>query len=78
MVAASKFSTRRITLSERTSSPRAILLIEAYTPGARAVPQKRAVFYFLFYFRLFSGPPLDAGRKTRETLDLPMKKANRV
>jgi hypothetical protein len=56
MVAASKFSMNKIELCERTNSRQAILLIDAYTP-AHAVPQKRAVFYFLFYFRLFSGRP---------------------
>jgi hypothetical protein len=56
MVALSKFSTSKVKLCERTNSRQAILLIDAYAP-ARAVPQKRAVFYFLFYFRLFSGRP---------------------
>ena len=57
MVAVSKFSMIKIKLCERMNLRQAILLIEAYTPGARAVPQKRAVFYFLFYFRLFSSRP---------------------
>jgi hypothetical protein len=56
MVAVSKFSTSKIKLCELTNSRQVILLIDAYAP-APAVPQKRAVFYFLFYFRLFSGRP---------------------
>lgn len=46
----------KIELCERTNLQEAILLIDACAP-AHAVPQKRAVFYFLFYFRLFSGHP---------------------
>ena len=56
MAAVSRFSTSKIELCEQTNFQQAILLIDAYVP-TRGVPQKRAVFYFLFYFRLFSGRP---------------------
>jgi hypothetical protein len=45
-------------IRERTNSRQVILLIEAYAPvHGGSVHQKQAVFYFLFYFRLFPGRP---------------------
>ncbi len=69
----------KIELCERTNSRQAILLIEACARPRVAVRSSKTGCVLLFV--LLSAvlwPSLDAGRKTRETLDLPMKKVSDV